>query len=389
MDKSELLQRENEQLKKRLSELEQELNEQEALNFRWAGNLGRWELNLKTKQVRYNTLKIKALGYEEGEIDPDMYGFVNRIHKEDYQQTMQAMRDHITGKEPVYEAEYRIQAKNGDYRTFYDRGKIIKFDESGNAEVVAGIVFDISERRKIEEQLKESVHQLKWENSLTNQILSIISHDLRGTIGAISSLIDLLLNEEYELTPAEKDRFLYDMNISAKSSLSILENLHNWSRNAKGKIKADFLVFNLNEVVNDVLSFNRSVFRTKSIVLSNNLSELMYIKGDRDMIHTVIRNVISNALKFTRKNGSVYIDQNKDDEKFYIIVKDTGIGMDEARLKEINSPKVKSMEGTDGETGTGLGLSLVREFVEKNKGSLEIKSVKGEGTTVIIGLEQA
>ncbi len=389
MDKSELLQSENEQLKKRLSELEHELNEQDALNFRWAGNLGRWELNLKTKQVRYNPLKIKALGYEEGEIDPDMYGFVNRIHKDDYQQTMQAMRDHITGKEPVYEAEYRIQAKNGDYRTFYDRGKIIKFDESGNAELVAGIVFDISERRRIEEQLKESVHQLKWENNLTNQILSIISHDLRGTIGAISSLIDLLLNEEYELTPPEKDRFLSDMNISAKSSLSILENLLNWSRNAKGKIKADFLVFNLNEVVNDVLSFNRSVFRTKSIGLSNNLSELMYIKGDRDMIHTVIRNVISNALKFTRKNGCVYIDQNKDDEKFYIIVKDTGVGMDEARLKEINSPKVKSMEGTDGETGTGLGLSLVREFVEKNKGSLEIQSIKGEGTTVIIGLEQA
>jgi len=302
---------------------------------------------------------------------------------------MQAMRDHISGEKPVYETEYRIKSKTGEYKTFYDRGKIIKLDEAGNPELVAGIVFDITERRQMEEQLKASVSQLKKENDLTNQILSIISHDLRGTIGAISSLIDLFLHEEYNLNPEEKDRFLFDMNISAKSSLSILENLLNWSRNAKGIINADFEVFNLNDVVSDVLSFNKSVFSSKGIDVINKLTNGLYIKGDRDMIHTIVRNVISNALKFSKRAGKIVIETTKDPQKLYLIIQDTGVGMTEERLQEINSSKVKSKEGTEGETGTGLGLSLVRDFLKKNKGSLEIRSKKGEGTTVKIGLQLA
>jgi PAS domain S-box-containing protein len=389
MDRVKEVEKENEALKKQIKLLERELNEQDQLKFQWAGSLGRWELNLKTKKVKYNPLKLKALGFEPGEIDPDMYDFVNRIHPGDYDQAMQAMRDHISGKKPVYETEYRIRTKKGDYKTFYDRGKIIKYDEFGQPEVVVGIVFDITEKRQVEEQLKESITALKKENELTNQILSIISHDLRGTIGAISSLIDLFLHDEYQLEEEEKNRFLSDINISAKSSLSILENLLNWSRNAKGKIKADFEVFDLTEVVNDVISFNRSVIASKGIAIDNKLQNAYYVKGDRDMIHTVVRNLINNALKYTQKDGRIVINQSSDAQILYLTVKDNGIGMDERKLKEINFPKVKSTEGTSGETGTGLGLFLVRDFLKKNKGRLEIFSVKGEGTTVKIGLELA
>jgi len=387
MDRFEQLEQKNKVLQERIKVLEHELNEQDQLKFQWAGSLGRWELNLKTKKVKYNPLKIKALGYEPGEIDPDMYEFVNRIHIDDYDQTMQAMRDHISGTKPVYETEYRIRTKAGDYKTFYDRGKIIKSDETGTPELVAGIVFDITERRQMEEKLKESVYQLEKENELNSQILSIISHDLRGTIGAISSLIDLFLHEEYQLEPEEKNRFLYDMNISAKSSLTILENLLNWSRNAKGRINPDYEVFDLTEIVNDVISFNRSVISSKGMNVVNKLEPSHYVKADRDMVHTVVRNLISNALKYTQRNGEIIVDQSKDQEKLYLTVKDNGIGMDEQRLAEINTRKIKSAEGTAGETGTGLGLSLVKDFLKKNKGSIEIHSKKGEGTTVIIGLK--
>ena len=389
MDKLEQLKHEIKVLEERIKALENELNEQDQLKFQWAGSLGRWELNLKTKKVKYNPLKIIALGFEPGEIDPDMYEFVNRIHQDDYDQAMQAMSDHINGIKPVYETEYRIKTKAGDYKTFYDRGKIIKCDASGKPELVAGIVFDITERRQMEEKLKDSVYQLEKENELNSQILSIISHDLRGTIGAISSLIDLFLHEEYELDPEEKSRFLYDMNISAKSSLSILENLLNWSRNAKGRISADFEAFDVTEVVNDVISFNRSVITSKGISIINKLDRSHYVKGDRDMIHTVIRNLISNALKYTQKNGEIIVEQSKDHEKLYLTVKDNGVGMDEQRLAEINTQKIKSAEGTAGETGTGLGLSLVKDFLKKNKGCFKIHSKKGEGTSVKIGLQLA
>jgi len=113
------------------------------------------------------------------------------------------------------------------------------------------------------------------------------------------------------------------------------------------------------------------------------------VKGDRDMIHTVVRNIISNAIKYTQKGGVITIDQMRNAEKIFLTVKDNGIGMDENRINELNSPKVKSQEGTEGETGTGLGLTLVRDFLKKNKGSLEIISKKGEGTTMKIGLQLA
>src|SRR6056297_3781714 len=116
MERVNEVEKENEALKKQIKLLERELNEQVQLKFQWAGSLGRWELNLKTKKVKYNPLKIQALGYEPGEIDPDMYGFVNMIHKEDYDQAMQAMRDHVSGEKNVYETEYRIRTKSGDYK---------------------------------------------------------------------------------------------------------------------------------------------------------------------------------------------------------------------------------------------------------------------------------
>src|SRR6056297_226421 len=384
MDRSVKLEMENKVLRERISQLEKEISEQDQLKFQWAGSLGRWELNLKTKKVNYNPLKLKALGYEDGEIDPDMYDFVGRIHQDDYDHAMKAMRDHISGESPVYETEYRIKTKSGDYKTFYDRGKIIKRDEKGKAELVAGIVFDITERREMEEQLKDSVGRLKKENELTSQILSIISHDLRGTIGAISSLIDLFLHEEYHLDQEEKNRFLYDMNISAKSSLSILENLLNWSRNAKGRIKTEFEAFDVTEVVNDIISFNRSVISSKGIHIVNRLQKAHCVRGDRDMIHTVVRNLISNALKYTQTKGEIIVEQKEDADKLYLSVKDNGMGMDEQRLEEINATRVKSMEGTSGEIGTGLGLTLVRDFLKQNNGTMEIFSKKGEGTTVTI-----
>src|SRR6056297_1696851 len=115
MDRSVKLEMENKVLKERISQLEKEIGEKDRLKFQWAGSLGRWELNLKTKKVKYNPLKIQALGYKPGEIEPDMYGFVNMIHKEDYNQAMQAMRDHLSGEKTVYETEYRIRTKSGDW----------------------------------------------------------------------------------------------------------------------------------------------------------------------------------------------------------------------------------------------------------------------------------
>ena len=125
------------------------------LEFDWSGSLGHWYLNLKTKTVVFNPLKVQAMGYSMEEL-PDRITydfFTDRLHPEDYEGTMAAMRNHIEGKASVYECEYRIQAKDGRYKWFYDRGKITQRNTNGKPEFAAGIVFDISEKKENEQKL--------------------------------------------------------------------------------------------------------------------------------------------------------------------------------------------------------------------------------------------
>lgn len=135
-------------------ELLKEREQETKLEYSWTGNLGHWFWNIKTNQVTFNPLKITALGYEESEIPENVtyQFFTDKLHPEDYSLTMDAMRDHLYGKLDVYEVEYRILTKDNQYKWYYDRGRITKYDEDGKPLFIAGIVFDITEKK--ENQLK-------------------------------------------------------------------------------------------------------------------------------------------------------------------------------------------------------------------------------------------
>ena len=150
-----------EQLVERIENLEmltQELlkeKEQETkLEYSWTGNLGHWFWNIKTNEVTFNPLKVTTLGYDKSEIPENItyQFFTDKLHPEDYPLTMEAMRDHLYGKAEVYEVEYRILTKDNQYKWYYDRGKITQYDEAGKPLFLAGIVFDITEKK--ETQLK-------------------------------------------------------------------------------------------------------------------------------------------------------------------------------------------------------------------------------------------
>ncbi|MDY0064170.1 MAG: diguanylate cyclase [Bacilli bacterium] len=152
-----------EQLINRIEELEilvdqllAEQHQETELDYAWSGNLGHWYWNIKSNQVTFNPLKVTNLGYREDEIPhtvPYQF-FTEKLHPDDHQRTMKAMMDHLYGKSPVYETEYRIQTRDGKYRWYYDRGKITKRDENNKPVFLAGIVFDITEKKLKEEQLQ-------------------------------------------------------------------------------------------------------------------------------------------------------------------------------------------------------------------------------------------
>jgi diguanylate cyclase (GGDEF)-like protein/PAS domain S-box-containing protein len=165
-------------------------NEKEAtLEYAWTGNLGHWYWNVKTNSVTFHPLKITTLGYEKSDIPEQVtyQFFTELLHPEDYEKAMNAMKDHLYGREQVYEVEYRIRAKDGKYRWYYDRGKVTQYDDEGKPLFLAGIVFDVTEKRESQQALEQK-NVILSEMSSTDGLTKISNH--RTLIERIKFRID-------------------------------------------------------------------------------------------------------------------------------------------------------------------------------------------------------
>lgn len=152
-----------EELERFQKELLREKEQETKLEFAWTGNLGQWYWDIKTNAVTFNPLKVTTLGYQKNEI-PDHVTyqfFTDKLHPEDYPLTMKAMMSHLRGRVPVYETEYRIQAKDGSYRWYYDRGKITQYDADGKPVFLSGIVFDITSKKELQQELEDKNRDLE------------------------------------------------------------------------------------------------------------------------------------------------------------------------------------------------------------------------------------
>lgn len=165
------------ELEKLNQELLREKEQETRLEYAWTGNLGHWYWNIKTNSVTFDPLKVTTLGYKMDEL-PDVVTyqfFTDKLHPDDYQKTMDAMLDHLHGKKGVYEAEYRIMAKDGSYRWYLDRGRITQYDAEGKPSFLAGIVFEITEKKEMEIELAEK-NKILAELSSVDGLTKIANH---------------------------------------------------------------------------------------------------------------------------------------------------------------------------------------------------------------------
>lgn len=168
---------EKEELSLLNQQLLEEREQEDSLQFSWAGNLGHWYWNIKTNRVTFNPLKATTLGYDINEL-PEKVSyqfFTDKVHPDDYQKTMHAMLEHLYGNKPVYEVEYRIKTKEGQYKWYYDWGKITKRHSDGSPLFLAGIVFDITEQKALEIELESEIKILTC-LSFTDGLTQIYNH---------------------------------------------------------------------------------------------------------------------------------------------------------------------------------------------------------------------
>jgi two-component system, sensor histidine kinase and response regulator len=236
-------------------------------------------------------------------------------------------------------------------------------------------------------ELAESEKKLREANATKDKFFSIIAHDLRNPIGNFSNMLDLLIDDQYDLSEDKKHKILKNIKFSAEQTFSLLENLLNWSRSQQKTIKYNPEQYNINDMIEDTISLFTISAENKSIYFVADLKERYIACFDYSTINTVFRNLVSNAIKFTKENGTIKIIVNNFDNYLEIIIEDNGIGISEEKLKMLfKMDENVTSRGTKGEPGSGLGLILCKEFIEKNNGEIRVESELGKGTKFIFTL---
>ncbi len=244
------------------------------------------------------------------------------------------------------------------------------------------LIQKLKDKKKLEDDLKASEKNLRELNSLKDKMFSIIAHDLRGPVGNYTNLIDIILDTDDFSDTSQIKEYLKMLQKSSGSVYNLLENLLNWARSQRNEIHLTPSFFKLNDIFEENLILLSPKAKHKKINLHSVLSNTIIGYFDYQTINLVVRNLISNALKFTPRDGEVKIDAYKNSNFIDIVISDTGIGIKTENLPTIFNPVQHfATKGTDNESGSGLGLLLCKDFVEKNGGKISADSQPGIGST--------
>lgn len=221
-------------------------------------------------------------------------------------------------------------------------------------------------------------------NAMKDKFFGIIAHDLKNPFNAIFGYTEILLNDFEKLSEEEKLKLIGEINKSSRNTYKLLENLLYWSISQTGRMDFNPTTINLTDIINQTFSVFESSAKNKNISLVTNSSDSIEVFCDLEMIKTVLRNLVSNGLKFTGYGGIVSVKIKRINGTVEIMVEDTGVGItDKDKEKLFKIGNVSTSKGTDGERGTGLGLILCKEFIERNGGTIWVESEIGKGSKFI------
>ncbi|MGE5403017.1 MAG: tetratricopeptide repeat protein [Ignavibacteriales bacterium] len=231
------------------------------------------------------------------------------------------------------------------------------------------------------EELTRLNEELKISNATKDKFFSIVAHDLRSPFFGFLGLSDDLAKHSEELSREDISEYAGIINQSARKIFGLLNNLLAWSVLQSGRMNPEFIRVDMHEEAENIINLFMTSARSKGVSIKNEVDLSSMALADKNMVETVLRNLVSNAIKFTGSGGSITIS-SKDKGRFVeMCVKDTGIGMDEETMEKIfRIDSAYSAKGTRGETGSGLGLILCRELISKNGGSVTVLSHPGKGT---------
>lgn len=358
------------------------------------------ELALKESEARFRSIfEMSNAGIffsdKNGQIVLGNQAFVNTVeftiqelylmdfsqftHLDDLNAENKVLKQLINGEIERYRIEKRYVSKTGKI-IWVDLALSVIRDDAGAPLNYVGVVNDISGRKLYENKL-ESINNTK------NKFFSIISHDLRNQFSGIQGLTEILMLKGSQLDEHKQKQIYTLLNNGGKSALSLLENLLEWSRSQLDRVEINQKSLNLYTIVDEVFQVLENQSILKQIIILNKITLSHHIWADENMIKTVIRNILNNAIKFTPAEGQIVLTSRIFSNMDIIDIHDTGIGMSQERIANLfKIETAQSTSGTNNESGTGLGLILSNEFIIKHGGKITVESKLGEGSKFSISL---
>lgn len=312
---------------------------------------------------------------------PQSFGAPGRNNLEEIQDIMKRVSE--TGAPASF--DFWAVRKNGEIfpkEVFVNKGKYFGKD------VLIATARDITEKNQVEERIRSKNEELQKINAEKDKFFSIIAHDLRSPFSAFLGLTQLMVQDLPSLKLDNIQEIALLMRESATNLHRLLENLLQWSRLHRGMIAFNPHHFVLLEKINNSMQSVLEIAVDKEVDIAINIPEEMVVYADENMLESTIRNLATNAVKFTDKGGKVLIsaraDINGDAE---IFIKDTGIGMNEKMLEKLfKIDELSSRQGTNGEPSSGLGLILCKDFIDRHEGKIWVESIEFMGSTFHITL---
>ncbi len=277
---------------------------------------------------------------------------------------------------------YELLFKKSDGTTFTVlTSSHFYYDQAGKPLGVEGIATDISDRKRAEEAVKHSEYNLREANAAKDKFLSIIAHDLKNPLEPLILGSEALMEGCDTFSKEEIAYFAKGINESTNHLHRLLENLLEWARSQIGSITYSPEQIDLEAVIMSILSLFQASAATKDIDLQAEIEKNSFVYADQNMIKTVVRNLISNAIKFTKPGGTVKVTAQERNDWTEVTVIDSGIGINRENIDKLFRIDINySTKGTSNEKGTGLGLILCKELIEKNGGKIWVESESGKGS---------
>ncbi|MFN2267810.1 MAG: ATP-binding protein, partial [Desulfonatronovibrio sp.] len=288
-----------------------------------------------------------------------------------------------------YARPYVVRALRKNGEMFYAELEARNFPV-GNEMLRVAAVRDITERKLADDKIKLINQKLEEANDQKEKLLSIIAHDLKSPMAGVFSISKLLAQDIQSLSQQEIKLISDEIHKSMENLMILLDDLLQWAQMSSERMEFSFEKIDIHKLAEPTLHTARDMAQRKSIKIQSEIPEDLFIVADKSMINTVIRNLIFNAIKFTNKDGNIFIKARIAESFVEVCIQDDGIGMEEKVLSTIFTvDKSKRQLGTEGEKGTGLGLVLCKDFVEKHGGRIWAESEPDKGTRVFFTLPGA